>query len=712
MTDPIALATFRSMRPAILFPAFSPITAIKGCGPRLAEQIGRLAGPHAVDLWWHLPTGIIDRRYEPRIAEAVPGRIVSLAVKVDEHQPPRGPRQPYRVTCHDETGEVTLVFFNAYPEAMKRLLPPGSERIVSGRLELFQDRPQIPHPDLVVTAEEWARQDKVQPVYPLTAGLSLKVLTRIVGGALALAPELPEWLDPAFRTRRAWPDWKTALLAAHRPEAEDALAPIAPPRARLAYDELLAGQLSLALMRERASRKPASPIRGDGRLDGKVRAGLAFTLTPAQEQCLAEILEDLGTGRRMHRLLQGDVGSGKTIVALLAAVAAIEGGQQAAIMAPTEILARQHAAVIAPLAEAAGIRVDLVTGRDSPARKARIAEGLAAGTIDLVLGTHALIQSQMKFRSLGLAVIDEQHRFGVHQRLLLGARDRAGAGPAHLLVMTATPIPRTLTLALYGDMDVSRLQGKPPGRQATVTAMAPVDRLDDVIARLRQRLDRGAKGYWICPLVADEDGTAEQAAAESRARMLANILGESRVALIHGRLKPAQKDAAMARFADPDGAAVLVATTVVEVGVDVPAASLMVIEDADRFGLAQLHQLRGRIGRGGERGRCLLLYAPPLGGLARQRLQTLCDTDDGFLIAERDLELRGAGEILGTRQAGLPQTRLADLAVHGELLAAARDDARLILATDPELVGPRGAALRVLLYLFERDAAARLFRSG
>ena len=706
------LATFRAMRPEILFPAFKPITAIKGCGPRLAEQIGRLAGEHAVDLWWHLPSGLIDRRYQPKLAEAVAGRIVTLHLRVDRHQRPRGPRQPYRVLCGDGSGEICLVFFNARPDYLERLLPPGEERIVSGRLELFQEQPQMTHPDLVVPPEEWAAQEKVQPVYPLTAGLSLKVLSRIVAGALALAPELPEWLDPAFQARRGWPAWHTALLAAHRPQEEADLAPAAPARARLAYDELLAGQLALALMRSRTGRKPAAPVRGNGRLQRKALAALPFAPTPGQQHCVAEIAADLASGKRMHRLLQGDVGSGKTLVALQAALIAIEAGHQAAIMAPTEILARQHAAVLQPLADAAGIRIAVVTGRDSDGRKSAVAEALAAGELDLVIGTHALIQSRMRFRSLGLAVIDEQHRFGVHQRLLLSARDRAGDGPAHLLVMTATPIPRTLTLALYGDMEVSRLEGKPPGRQPTITSMAPVDRLDDAIARLRQRLDAGAKAYWICPLVADEDGAAEQAAAEGRARMLSAVLGAERVALVHGRLKPAEKEAAMARFADPEGAALLVATTVVEVGVDVPAASLMVIEDAERFGLAQLHQLRGRVGRGAERGRCLLLYAPPLTAMAQQRLQTMCDTDDGFLIAERDLELRGAGEVLGTRQAGLPKTRLADLAEHGELLAAARDDARLILATDPELQGPRGAALKVLLYLFERDAAARLFRAG
>ncbi|MEQ8344629.1 MAG: ATP-dependent DNA helicase RecG [Sneathiellaceae bacterium] len=712
MTRARALATFRAMRPQILFPAFTDIKAIKGCGPRLSEQIGRLAGPHAVDLWWHLPSGVIDRRYQPKLAEALPGRIVTLALQVGRHQRPRSPRQPYRVACFDETGEIALVFFNARPDYLDKVLPEGGERIVSGRLERFQDQLQMTHPDLIATAEDWAGQEKVQPVYPLTAGLSPKVLGRIVAGALALAPDLPEWQDAAFRERRRWPSWQEALLAAHRPADEADLSPLTPARARLAYDELLAGQLALALMRGRTVRRAAAPLKGSGALVAKALAVLPFKPTPAQELCLAEILGDLAGGTRMHRLLQGDVGSGKTLVATLAALTAIEAGHQAAIMAPTEILARQHEAVLRPLAEAAGIRLALVTGRDSDARKAALAAGLEAGEIDLMVGTHALIQSRMRFRSLGLAVIDEQHRFGVHQRLLLAERERAGDGPAHLLVMTATPIPRTLTLALYGDMEVSRLEGKPPGRQPSITSMAPVDRLDAVLDRLRRRLDAGAKAYWICPLVADEDETAEQAAAEGRARMLGNLLGEDRVALLHGRLKPAQKDAAMARFSAPDGAALLVATTVVEVGVDVPAASLMVIEEAERFGLAQLHQLRGRIGRGAAQGRCLLLYSPPLSDVARQRLETLCATDDGFVIAERDLELRGAGEILGTRQAGLPKTRLADLAVHGELLAVARDDARLIMATDPDLAGARGAALKVLLYLFERDAAARLFRSG
>ncbi|MFC3225847.1 ATP-dependent DNA helicase RecG [Marinibaculum pumilum] len=700
------------MRPPILFPAFTDIKAIKGCGPRLAEQIGRLAGPHAVDLWWHLPSGLVDRRYQPRLADAVPGRIASLHLRIGQHQRPRSPRQPYRIMAHDETGEIALVFFNARPDWLARTLPEGEERIVSGRLETFQDRLQMTHPDLIVTVEDWPAQEKVQPVYPLTAGLSPKVLGRIVAGALALAPDLPEWQDRAFHERQHWPSWLQALQAAHRPAEEADLSPLSPARARLAYDELLAGQLALALMRGRTVRRAATPLQGDGRLVAKALAALPFSPTPAQSACLAEIAADLASGKRMHRLLQGDVGSGKTLVAALSALTAVEAGHQAAIMAPTEILARQHAAVLQPLADAAGIRLAVVTGRDSDKAKAALGAALEAGEIDLIVGTHALIQSRMRFRSLGLAVIDEQHRFGVHQRILLGERERAGDGPAHLLVMTATPIPRTLTLALYGDMEVSRLEGKPPGRQPGITSMAPVDRLDDVIDRLRRRLDEGAKAYWICPLVADEDETAEQAAAEGRARMLSAVLGADRVALLHGRLKPAEKDAAMARFADPDGAALLVATTVVEVGVDVPAASLMVVEEAERFGLAQLHQLRGRIGRGTAQGRCLLLYTPPLSDVARARLETLCETDDGFVIAERDLALRGAGEVLGTRQAGLPQTRLADLAVHGELLAAARDDARLIMTTDPELTGPRSAALKVLLYLFERDAAARLFRSG
>jgi ATP-dependent DNA helicase RecG len=694
------------MRPAILNPIFAPVSALQGVGQRIGKLVERLAGPLIVDLLWHLPSGIIDRRYAPKIAEAREGMIATLTVWVDRHEPSaRFGRLPYRVRCRDETGFMYLVFFHQKAEYLLKALPPGEQRVVSGRVERFRDQLQITHPDYIGGPDELASLKAVEPVYPLTAGLSLKIMGKIERAALQRAPELPEWIDAAYLAQQGWQTWHAALRAAHAPEAEADHALDGEPRARLAYDELLATQLAIALMRAHQRRQAGRPIAGDGKLRAKALAALPFRLTASQEAAIRGVIADMAGEARMLRLLQGDVGSGKTLVAVMAMLNAVECGAQAAMMAPTEILARQHFATVSPLAEAAGVRAALLTGRDKGRARQAILAGLADGEIDIVVGTHALVQEEVAFHDLVLAVVDEQHRFGVHQRLMLASKGKA----IDMLVMTATPIPRTLMLAAYGDMDVSRLTEKPPGRQPIDTRTLPLERLDDVIAAVHRAVDQGALVYWVCPLV-EESEVSDLQAASARHAQLAQLF-PGRVGLVHGRLPGAERDAVMEDFS-AGRLAILVATTVIEVGVDVPAATVMVIEHAERFGLAQLHQLRGRIGRGPKPSTCLMLYAAPLGETARARLAILRETEDGFRIAEEDFKLRGPGEMLGTRQSGLPGFRLADPVAHRELLSIAANDARLALERDPELDSARGEALRVLLYLFERDAAVRYLRSG
>jgi len=692
------------VRPAILDPLFAPVTALPGIGPQLAKLFERLAGPLVVDLLWHLPSGIVDRRASPPINELQPDQIVTVAVRVEAHQPGRGPR-PYRVICADQTGRLTLTYFNVKGDYLARLLPVGAERVVSGRVEFYNRAPQITHPDLVLRPDELDRLKPIEPVYPLAAGLAPRAVQRAVAAAVDRAHELPEWLDPALRERRLWPGWADAVRRVQSPTAEADLSPTEPARERLAYDEVFASQLAVALVRERHRRQKGRAIVGSGALTNRVEAALGFALTAAQRLAVAEIAADMAQPRRMMRLLQGDVGSGKTVVALLAMLAAVESGGQAALMAPTEILARQHHATLQRHAAAANVEIGFLTGREKGRARASMLASLASGLTPVVVGTHALLQPDVEFRDLALVVIDEQHRFGVEQRLALSAKGH----DADTLLMSATPIPRTLMMTAYGDLDVSRLTEKPPGRRPVDTRTVALERLDDVVTAIGRALAQKAKVYWICPMV-EESETADLAAAEERHRALAP-LAPGRVGLVHGRMKAHDKDDAMAAFAGGE-IDLLVATTVIEVGVDVPDATVMVIEHAERFGLAQLHQLRGRIGRGDKLSTCLLLYQSPLGAVAKRRLEILRETEDGFRIAEEDLRLRGAGEVLGTRQSGLPSLRLADLAAHEELIAIAHDDARLVLERDPQLESERGRALRILLYLFRRDEAVQYLRAG
>ena len=702
----------KPLRPSALDPLFAPATALSGVGPKLAKALDKLLGDetHAarvIDLLFHLPTGAIDRRPSESIAEAPVGEIATFSARVTEHRPapPTKAKAPYRIIVEDETGDVTLVFFHADVRHLLQTLPVGAYRIISGKLELWDGMRQMVHPDRILDPKLAATMPSVEPVYGLTEGIGGRVMARIAAGAAERCPELPEWQDEAFAARNDFVPFRDAIQALHHPVDLKAATGETVVRRRIAYDELLASQIALALVRRQQKKAAGRATAGDGVLRHAIESALPFTLTDGQRKAIADIHDDMEKPERMLRLLQGDVGSGKTVVALMAMAAAAEARRQSVLMAPTEILARQHAERLAPLADKAGLKLALLTGREKGAGRRQVLEGLANGEIDIVVGTHALFQEGVAFHDLALAVVDEQHRFGVHQRLLLGAKGEA----VDILVMTATPIPRTLALTWFGDMDVSILSEKPAGRKPITTRAISLERYDEVVGAVGRALESGAQVYWVCPLVQESD-TLDVAAAQERFEALQAIFGD-KVGLLHGQMPGRDKDAAMAAFSGGQ-TRVLVSTTVIEVGVDVPNASVMVIEHAERFGLAQLHQLRGRIGRGSAASTCLLLYKNPLGQVAEARLTIMRESEDGFRIAEEDLRLRGEGEVLGTRQSGSPDWRIARPEIDGNLLAAARDDARLLIERDPQLETPRGQAIRTLLYLFERDVAIRLLRAG
>lgn len=684
------------MRPNILNPLFAEVTSLKGVGPGLAKPLERLRIARVVDVAFHLPTGHIDRFPRDELMMADAGRVISISLTVKEHRVSSSPRGPTRVRAEDAAGNsVALVYFGGNSGWVKKLLPIGETKVVSGRLDLYGQDLQIVHPDLGDSTEDFREREAI---YPLSEGITSRRLGALAAQAVERSPDLPEWIEPGLKAQRGWPDWREALARVHADPAD------AKARERLGYDEVFANQLAMTLVRADTRKRRGRALNGDGRLRDMLK--LPYTLTGAQSRTVREIEGDLAQDAPMLRLLQGDVGAGKTLVAAMAMLIAVEAGAQGAMLAPTEILARQHYETLRKTLAGLPIEIAVLTGRDKGKAREATLMALAAGEIDILVGTHAIFQDTVTYRDLALVVVDEQHRFGVAQRMMLSAKGKA---PPHLLAMTATPIPRTLTLANYGEMDVSRLDEMPPGRQPIETRVVSEDRLDEVVNALGRHLSEGGQAYWVCPLV-EESEKSDLAAAEMRAESLRARFGE-RVGLVHGKMKPAEKDAVMEAFAG-GRLGVLVATTVIEVGVDVPNATLIVIEHADRFGLAQLHQLRGRVGRGGGLSRCLLLRGSHLSETSRARLALMRETNDGFRIAEEDLRLRGAGELLGTRQSGEMAFRLATPENMADLMQCAQDDARLLIDRDGGLEAPRGQAARTALYLFERDAGVALLRSG
>ena len=686
------------MRPNVLNPLFAEVEVLKGVGAQIGRLLKRLDLTRVVDLLYHLPTGTIERIKTPAASAALLGRNVILEVSPFDSRESRSGRGPTRVFATDgDNNAISLVYFNN-PGWAKRSLPKGEKRIVSGKLEQYGDEWQIIHPEVAEPGKGPSPALR-EAVYPLTEGLTNRRMGELARHALERAPELPEWIEPSLLSREAWGAWRTSLALVHREPGADAA------RRRLAYDEIFANQLALLLLRQSQRRRRTVPLPGTGELPRKLE--LPYELTGAQRRVIREIRGDMAQDIPMLRLLQGDVGSGKTLVALLAMLAAVESGAQAALLAPTEILARQHYATLLKQLDSLGVRVAILTGREKGRPRDSVLMGLADGSVDILVGTHAILQEKVAYKNLGLAVVDEQHRFGVSQRLLLSSKAER---PPHLLVMTATPIPRTLTLTQYGEMDVSRIDEMPPGRTPVETRVISEEKLPDVVDGLGRHISGGGQAYWVCPLV-EESEKSDAAAAEERSRVLKLRFGEDKIGLVHGRMKGPEKDAVMARFASGE-LAVLVATTVIEVGVDVPNATLMIVEGAERFGLAQLHQLRGRVGRGSGKSTCLLIRGQTLTDVGRARLALMRETSDGFRIAEEDLRLRGPGEILGTRQSGEMQFRVATPADVEELAAVATSDAELLLDRDGGLSGPRGQAARICLYLFERDQAVGLIRSG
>jgi ATP-dependent DNA helicase RecG len=686
------------MRPDRLNPLFAETASLEGVGPKLTKPLEKLGLTRVRDVVYHLPDRFVQRRAVADLDEAREGEQIVVALTPVEHRAPRNDRGPYRVLAQDAKGNtLALTYFGRASYSAKKQLPVGEKRWVAGRLDRYGDMLQIVHPDHVATSSAGLMGHLLEPVYSLAEGLTQPKVADLVAQSLERAPELPEWIEPGVLDKHKWPAWRDALVLAHRGDH-----PLS--RDRLAYDELLANSLALLLVRADNRRRRGQPLQGDGRLRSKL--SLPFPLTGAQRRSIGEIARDLAQPHPMLRLLQGDVGSGKTVVALEAMLIAVEAGAQAAMLAPTEILARQHYETLRQLAAPTGVNIALLTGRDTGRARESILLGLLDGSIDVVVGTHAIFQGAVSYRDLALVVIDEQHRFGVSQRLLLTQK---GKLTPHTLSMTATPIPRTLVLAQYGEMEVSKLDEMPPGRQPIDTRVIAAERLPEVVEGLARHIASGHQAYWVCPMVREHE-TEDIAAAEARFAALRHRFGDT-VVLVHGQLKPELKDAAMERFVGGD-ARLLVATTVIEVGVDVPDATLMVIEQAERFGLAQLHQLRGRVGRGRAKSVCLLLRSGELSGTGKHRLALMRETQDGFRLAEEDLVLRGGGELLGTRQSGDTHFRIADLDQIQRLLPIAHDDARLLIERDGGLTGERGEAARLLLYLFERDWGVQLLRGG
>lgn len=695
------------MRPSILYPLFYNISNLSGVGNKYCLLLQNLLGSNKViDLLWHFPNNIIDRRCNIPLKSAADNSIWTGKIRVVEHIAPKSKKQPYRIIVEDDTEQLTLVFFKTFGDTLSKIFPVGAIKVISGKIEIFNQSLQMSHPDYVVDENKVEQLPQIEPIYPLTAGLTNKMLHKLIRQALLCVPDLPEWIDESILKKENFPSFKQALAIVHNPNNVQDLSPLSPARRRLSYDELLSNQISLKIVRERMRKQKGRALNFSSQLSLKLQNTLDFKLTDAQKRAIVAIEMDLKGEYRMFRLLQGDVGSGKTIVALLTMLDVVEAGFQTALMAPTEILAQQHYESISTLCEKIGIKTALLTGSTKIKARQEVLSNLASGNIQILIGTHALFTDDVVFKNLSYIVVDEQHRFGVKQRLNLANKGNL----CDVLVMTATPIPRTLLLTSFGDMDYTKIDELPKGRKPVQTTVMPLSKIHDVVAALQRKLQTGTQAYWVCPLV-EESEKIDLSAATERFESLKEVFG-SKVGLIHGKMKESEKNAVMEAFKKGE-LKLLVSTTVIEVGVNVPQATIMIIEHAERFGLAQLHQLRGRIKRGTESSNCILLYGYPLSNVARERLNTMKETEDGFVIAEQDLKLRGGGEILGTRQSGFENFKLADLSFHKDLLETAAKDAALILSTDNNLhATERGKNLRTLLYLFECDETIKTYNAG
>ncbi|MCA0370376.1 MAG: ATP-dependent DNA helicase RecG [Proteobacteria bacterium] len=698
------------MRPHSLSPLFAPITTLPTVGKGTALFLGQLDMRRVGDLLWHKPCGTLTRRYMPHLKLAVHDQVVTVMVHVTGTQVTgvRAARR-MRVACVDEVGTpLTLVYFHGADAALERITQLGSDILVSGRLEQFRGAYQMVHPDFVghkSALEAWVGEE---PLYPLTKGITHRRMAGLVQKALERTPDLDEWIPESIMKRYGWDTWRVSIGRLHAPRSQDDLSPQSKTHMRLAFDEFFASQLALMLMRQGVSKKQGRAFCADkaAALRARFLESTPFSLTTDQEGALREIDCDMTAPTPMVRLLQGDVGTGKTLVAFMALLGALADGAQGALMAPTEVLAKQHARTLLPWLEALGLRGACLTGSLTSKEKKRIQEEVAAGDVHLLIGTHALIQDGVSFKDLGLVVIDEQHRFGVEQRLKLVEKGRA----PDVLTMTATPIPRTLMLTSFGDLPTSILREK-PHRGATVdTRLVALARLEEVTARLAPAMAQGHKIYWICPLIEESD-SLEIAAATKRFEQLQELVPPEQIALIHGRVDAATRDARMEDFR-AGRLRLLVATTVIEVGVDVQDATLIIIEHAERFGLSQLHQLRGRVGRGEAPGTCLLLYGPELSQVGRQRLEVMRQSQDGFFIAQKDLELRGGGELAGARQSGENTFRMGDVLLHTSLLELAHTSAKELLERDPELASPMGVRARTLLHLVDKAQTSSYLKAA
>ena len=685
------------MRPKILYKLFSNLETIKGIGPKNAKLIERLCGKYLLDLILHRPIAYIDRRNSPKIKDLSNNSIVTLILKVDGHTPSFNKRMPYKITCSDDTGQLNIVYFNLRGPYLKKMFPIGSKKVVSGKVEEFNGIFQMTHPQHIADESNLDSVKKIECVYPLTAGISSKIIQKSINSSLAIIDDLPEWIPNDYLQKNNWTSWKKSIYEMHNPnelkeDKEDIYLN------RLVFDELLSQQLTVRLIKNKISKLKGNTIKPNGSLLESLKNHLSFELTDDQNQAIKEISKDQSSPNKMLRLIQGDVGSGKTIVALHGMIQCAENSKKSILMAPTEILAEQHYNTIKFFADKLKLSCALITASN---KKNHNYES------DILIGTHALFQDKVSIDNIGLIVIDEQHRFGVHQRILLN--EKAG-NECDILLMTATPIPRTLELASYGDMDITKIVQKPKNRKPIITKSINLNKIESLKEALIKKLKQREKIYWVCPLV-DESDKMDLQSVNQRVLDIQKYYKDFNVEMVHGQMKQEEKNKIMDNFKNFK-TQILVATSVIEVGIDDPDATVIIIENSERFGLSQLHQLRGRVGRGTKQSTCILLFDGPLTENAKKRINVMKETNDGFKIAEEDLSIRGAGEILGTRQSGLPNFRLTNLNVHKSLMSQAREMAIKIVEKDPELSSDQGKSLRLLLHLFNNQVAIDYLKSG